>query len=277
MPSPRIGINWPTPGPENSPPDLDHFKLIRDTGFEILRFNLDCRRTDSLEWISAVRAAGLQPLPILDGDRDHIDIPCLVELASWIDVPVLEIFNEPSILSPRIPGDFYVDVFKAVRKARPDLILALSAEATIPVAKPLAYYDRVISQLSPKDWDIWSVHPYRNPRGPRTSRFLWDRHKEHRWYERKALGKPIWWTETGWSLNKNSEAEQAKFVRGELEVAQQLGVEVVIFYAMVEDPRNRHEYDFGFWRQDWSPRPVVDEIRKWTSAVRAIDEPQTRR
>jgi Glycosyl hydrolase catalytic core len=264
----KIGLTWPTDGPDDFPPEPEHFALIKAAGFDMLRFNLhhDRTRENAGEWIRACEAAGLEPLVILDGTYSNPNIPIMASLAKHLvatyNLPVLEIMNEPWILH-KMPAATYAAVVTVVKDACPQTKLILGAEVTKPRTQPLftnlrnrlrqqTYFDEVKQLLHPDDWDILAIHPYSNP-APLTSNDL-------RIYSTKTT-KPIWITELGWHHSEQSDEQVAANTWNSLTLCETRNVPVVCFYAMVGDPTKPP--DWGFWGPDWQERPVVEMIRRW--------------
>lgn len=270
----KVGLNWPSPGVHDDPPDREHFAMIKAAGFDLLRFNLHHGRSlfNAKQWVRTAREAGLEPLVIIDGEYANTNAAAMGNFAACLvsdtGLRHLEVMNEPRILH-RMPAAAYAAVVRALRIWCPQTTLILAAEATKPVAQPLytsfvnrlrrrTYFDEVTSSLNANDWDVWGIHPYCNPQRPSRS--------DYAIYWPKARSKPCWVTEVGWSLNMNTEQEQAQYIWDELVLCEALGIPVVCFYAMVADPGNNREFDFGFWREDWTERPAVKAIRDWKAS-----------
>lgn len=297
----HVGMCWPQRH-EDLPIDVGYLQKVADVQVHDLRMDFDHRRTDGLAWIDAVRDVGLELLPIIDGDRalfgqnssaGNDEINRIVGYAQDLHVKRgltrFEISNEPMI-APNghpIPPNRYADLVRAFRRGLPTATLAMGAEGSQPIAFKRDYYEQVIRQLAPSDWDVWSVHPYHNPGPPTQSPNLraqqlgrrpsvantlamlsswwrWSREDEHREiYERRAQGKVIWWTEAlSWAIgsgrSKNTEEQQERYIIQELDLAKQLGIPRVYFYA--------HHGETSLWREDGTKRPAHDAMRDWILA-----------
>jgi hypothetical protein len=281
---PILGLNWPG-GPADTAPPLDRFSIVKSAGFAALRFDADCRRTDTEQWVDACLEVGLEPCPITTGQRAPLDVDGIAGHAARLaDLGCACIFieNEPSIApggEPALTPEQYATLVKATWQAvggRAQLILG--AEMTIPVARPVPFYDEVVERLELHEWDVLDVHPYHEPHTEDSSpdpdaptwipRFLRDRcfrqsrEEEHRRYVDSAKGKPIWWGETGSNLQHESEEAQARRYERILYWAETLEIPRVYFYTHEQGPEGTP--DFGLWTRDWSQeRLAVNVVREW--------------
>ena len=197
----------------------------------------------------------------------------------------VELWNEPWTHSTWKP-DPDVEAYARLVRAATEAIRAVEPETTIAIAGDLLQVrtDGAVAEwlagllrvdpTLPRVVDVYSVHPYPDPRtaGP------YDDREDGRWdFRRIELLRhvddslPIWITEIGWSTadtdDSVSERTQAEYVEGAIRRA--LGewggaVERVFVYSFDRDTGDRgdREGNYGLRRRDGTLKPAADVLRE---------------
>jgi hypothetical protein len=258
-----IGICWPTPGAQPQPLPEDRLRLLREQTLAThLRINLHHDQPAADQMVTAARAAGLEVLPILDFDYAWPDCTRYARFCAEIvgrhRFPAVELGNEPHILHD-MPPDAYAAVFTAgaasVRELELPTQIYIAGEITKPIGVPIDYFRRVRDHVPESLYDVVAIHPYRNPEPPSCAPFG-TRARELQHYQSAVPdGKGIAVTEVGWDLRSGvTEALQASYLREELAIWGQLGVDAVYVFQHTDPPGRA---GFGLFTADWSPRPAA--------------------
>jgi len=177
-------------------------------------------------------------------------------------------WNEPNVRcfwrvppSGRDPIEHYVQwqrtFYRAAKRANPDCVVltgGFADGASLP-RQLVSYYEKGLQGT----FDVMNIHIYgADPRGRWMNQQLWSIIRVMRHFG--DGDKPIWITETGWPVECDhpygrSLEEQAEWAPWLWAVALSYPqVERVFFYELRDrDP----SVGFGFYRSDFTPRPVV--------------------
>lgn len=267
-------------------------------GLSVLRFGLPMG-ADGIEPVSICREGGYEPLVILGdtpGRHDLATDDARARYADWCasvvaerQLDMVELLNEPVTLAGWMDPARYHWTLRAaaaaIRAARPSCRIAAAGEMLIPDRKGPSprwtgrrwevwktrrtWWDEAIRDLPAGLIDAAAIHPYREPASPDTVQIGRTRLDEYRWCQAQAhLSGPAvetWVTEVGWNLSRGvSEALQAQYLARELDLAQQAGVPLVVFYAA--PGRRGAPQDFGLFEvtaDAWLPRVAVGSVRDW--------------
>ena len=177
-----------------------------------------------------------------------------------------EIWNEPDWGTWK-PAPNSRDYALLVKHVAP-IIRKIDPQALI-VAGALAGADRKFlkglqEENALADVDVISFHWYTYPAPPEQG---WGDHEVNliRSFikEIKSLGKRAWISEMGYPTSTDkygvSEAQQAEYLKKQLELAANMGAEVCFIYNLIDngtDAGNK-EHRFGLFRGDGAPKPAV--------------------
>lgn len=284
-----VGLVWPTPGAEAVPPEPEPLaRTIAATAITHLRVNLDHRNPQADAIVARVRDAGVELLPILDLDYAAPNLPAYADfserMVATYGFPIVEPLNEPRILG-KMPAGVFGEIATVVGRRlapyRPLTRLALAADMIEPhrqgpfikrrhrvIDGRLRYVSYIAEARIPFSlYDVAAIHPYREPGAPAVCRYG---HRQHEYeaYADECGDLPLIVTEVGWNLAEVDEALQARYLFDELVLNEQCGIEAVYIYSMVSEMTT----GMGVMREDWTPRPAAEAIRRFQQGARVWDD-----
>lgn len=211
--------------------------------------------------------------------------------ARWkVEVDAWEIWNEPNASEFFNPPDAvrYTKLLKsaylAVKKGNPKALVVFGG----PMFVDTDWIAKAYEAGARNSFDVMAVHPYQgNASKPPTDPGTGKRERLLHTDELVTLmakngdaGKPIWFTEFGWSTHANtsstelwflgvSEAKQAEYLKSTLDLvaARYPQVTNVFWYTSRDLVTGKvHQDNRGLFRRDFSAKPAVDAVRAFTSA-----------
>jgi hypothetical protein len=201
------------------------------------------------------------------------------EVSSW------EVWNEPDSEDFLKPPD--ANAYTKLLKAAYPAVKAGNPDAEVVVGGPqhvnTQWTEKVYKAGARNYFDVMSVHPYMSNRPPEDA----DDGTAYKMAHTKALinlmksysdgDKPIWYTEFGWSVHKDSsstpnwargvsEAQQADYLVRSMDYVKANFPQVRKLYwytAWDKNTGNVHEDGFGMIRRDMSAKPILSAAREY--------------
>jgi hypothetical protein len=207
----------------------------------------------------------------------------------------VEMWNEPDLSTfwvTRDPTAFAKMIQRAYPVAKgmsPSTTFVLGAPTYLGLAS--GWMDKIYAAGIKGHYDAMAVHPYMSPSDlpPDSGPSDWSI-KGIKTLNTKRDGDrtPLWATEFGWSTHANSgaekpwkrgvtEAQQADYTVHALDELEQQGIEHAYVYTDRDMPTSDpHEANFGLFRSDWTPKPVVQALAAKLNPLRAEIDRLTR-
>jgi polysaccharide biosynthesis protein PslG len=207
----------------------------------------------------------------------------------WRTVDAWEVWNEPNAVEFADPPDAvkYAELLKvaypAVKRGNPKALVVGGG----PMFVDTDWLAKMYAAGAQPFFDVMSVHPYQgNAAKPPTDPA---KGKRERLLHTDALltlmeshgdeGKPIWFTEFGWSTHENvtgtpvwflgvSEKLQAKYLKDTLALVDKRYPTVthVLWYTSRDLETGRiHQDNRGLLRKDFTPKPAVASIKGYAA------------
>lgn len=181
-----------------------------------------------------------------------------------------EIWNEPNTKEFWHPGSNSKNYSLLVKSIAP-IIRKIDPQALIiagAMDKPdYDFWDTLCKEGALDNVDIISFHWYCPPQGPEAGKDEMSVDKVRAFvHDIRKLGKKAWLTEMGYPTSGNvygvTEVLQAEFLRQQLHLARDMGIETCIVYGLMDDgpdPLN-HAHRYGLFRGDGTAKPAAAMI-----------------
>lgn len=199
----------------------------------------------------------------------------------------IELWNEPDLSSFWVTRD-PVAFTRMIQRAYP-VAKGMAPNTTFVLGSPTylglatGWFERCFTAGIKGHYDALAVHPYLSPADlpPDAPASDWS----IRGIKQLAALRgttPLWATEFGWSTHANtgteanhkrgvSEAQQADYTALAIDELDAQGVERAYVYTDRDMSGNDpHEANFGLFRSDWSPKPVVGALTQKLNPTQAL-------
>jgi len=189
-----------------------------------------------------------------------------------------EIWNEPDqkgFWRPVPKSSDYCLLVKHVapiiRKIDPHALIIAGAT----VGPNWEYLDSLRQSEAWADIDVISFHWYTYTKPPDSGPWNMSLHSVQSFVQAiRHLGKRVWITEMGYSTSNDkhgiSEIQQTEYLRKQLELAAEMGVEICFIYDLIDDGPDAGNklHRFGLFRSDGTPKPAAAVLAPFNSQIR---------
>ncbi|HEX2948577.1 MAG TPA: cellulase family glycosylhydrolase, partial [Armatimonadota bacterium] len=161
-------------------------------------------------------------------------------------------------------GDLAYEAYKIIKQADPKAIVVYPGCADGDFHSQLQSFTipSLASFGGKFPFDVLAVHPYTRPKSPDERQMREKLLNLRQWMAANGQNKPIWISECGWPTATDSlsvsEELQAAYLARLFIIGLSAGVQKIVYYQPFSGTnKNDPESEFGFLRNDFSPKPAA--------------------